>query len=180
MHFSPHKYVSTFLILLLLIISSSCHVFQKRSPLKEGKHYKNKKLEQYVGNWINVNEKDTIELELIFYKHYIVNYGAYRDALKGELKFPSLEANSIKTVSVGPAYRLDFLGKKKKTKGFFNFQVYDQIKGKNGYGVLEFEYKNDTIAFWRMVNLEHTVINGVEQFDPSWSIPDSLYLTKVK
>ena len=166
-------------IIFLLILTSGCHIFKKSSPVKPGKHYKNSALENYAGKWIHINKKDTIELQLIFYKHFLESYRAYYDALKGELKFPSIKEDSSQSISAGPVFSMSFLGKKKKTKGFFNFQVYDQIKRKNGYGILEFEYKNDTIAFWRMVNKERIIING-EKFDSSWSIPDSLYLTKVK
>ena len=167
------------LLIICLILTSSCHIFRKGRPTKVGKHYKNRELENYAGKWININKKDTIELQLTFYKHFSERTRAYYDALGGELKYTPLNTGRVDSVSIGHVYSLRVLGKKKNAKWMFNFFFYDKIKRKNGFALMEFDNKKDTIAFWRLGNMERHLING-KKFDSSWSIPDSLYLTKVK
>jgi len=173
------KVVSVFLLITCLTLTTSCHIFRKGRRTKAGKHYKNRELVNYAGTWRNIKEKDTIELQLTFFKHFSESNGAYYDALGGELKFTSLVTGRADSVSIEHVYSLKVLGKKREAKWMFNFFFYDKKKRKNGFALLYFKNKKDTIAFWRLGNMERHLINGAT-FDSSWSIPDSLYLTKVK
>ena len=165
------------------ILTSGCQVFKKGRTPKPGKHYKNSQLQKFEGDWKNFEGSDSTVLRLTFTKYLSPETGAYFDALKSELTYQEFNVNKNapikKTLQLRPNLSMKSLGKGKMKVYRFTYFFYDFIKEKNGFAYLEFKSKKDTVALWRLQNTERILING-EKFDRTWSIPDSLYLTKVK
>lgn len=171
---------NSILIIFVVLFSNVCNaqeiVMKKSSTVKElkkGAYYKFPELNKFEGKWIFENDSEKFIVIIKNKKTFLEGKGLefFRDYLQGYYYRTNADINTQQKKKKITIYNGAISGNSNIVRVLF----WDEIKEKGG--TLTFELLAPNKAKWTLKNKEGI---RVGKFDPTFSVPTEVILTKIK
>nr|WP_295796839.1 DUF6705 family protein [Mucilaginibacter sp.] len=142
------------------------------------KYYTEVNLNKFVGEWVYTNGSTIFKITLMKEKFFVKGADLYMDMIRGNYTLTK-DGKVIQSSSKDTTIRSGHLVDKNKSLKAITFSFLDLGRDSKSCKVLfELLEGDSNKAKWTLSNTEHIVV-GNEHFDPTFSVPANMVLTKV-
>lgn len=169
--------MKVFFTIITLFTVTFC--LKAQEQFVKGKHYTDADLNKFAGRWVGKDGSTTFEIVLKNEKTFIKGADIYMDMIRGKYtlskdgKIISRTSNDT-TINTG-----HFIDKGKSLTAITLYFTDLDRKSKHCIATFELVDNDRNKGKWILKNTEHIVV-GNDYFDPTFSVPTTMTLTRVK